>query len=188
MKDKPSLARCSYCERNMSSALDNCPHCGKLVPRMFSCGVCGRDVRSIDAVNEYGVEINRPACIHTYHSSCYKIISAECTCPVCKYTFTAEERRQRKSRDSNCPECGHRIYFTSCHKCWGELISESCVALMQRPWDETATLRHYHCHTLIEAQEAQIREQRKRNKQCIICGKNLGFFDLFFEREKHQGC
>jgi hypothetical protein len=33
-----------------------------------------------------------------------------------------------------------------------------------------------------------IRERRKANQECIMCGKPLGFFDKWAKRKTHGGC
>ena len=186
MNNTPYLTNCSYCGRNMSSALEKCPHCKQLVSRIVSCAVCDENLNSTDSVTRDGV-VPKNAYERFFHPRCYDLTLAECICPLCKHKFSGEALL-RISVGMPCSECGHTPYASICDKCHGYLIGVTNSARL-----------HHTCQAIREAQEearrkrreaeiAQLKERRRGDKQCILCGAALSILDLFFKREKHQRC
>jgi DNA-directed RNA polymerase subunit RPC12/RpoP len=123
MNNAPSLTKCSYCGRSMSSEFNKCPHCGKVVPRIVSCHICHKELRNIDAVNRYGGTPNDTVREHL-HWDCLEQAST-CFCSVCNRKITLEEILAPSPH--RCPECGHISSITSCNSCYGYLLSKDAV-------------------------------------------------------------
>jgi RecJ-like exonuclease len=138
--------------------------------------VCDGKLNSTDSVNRFG-EASNNAFEKFFHSGCYDLISRECVCPLCKSTFNIEELRQIGAL--NCSECGHVSSAIECDKCGGVLV---------RNIKDYSVYAHPTCCKILEAQKAQLIEERRRNRDCTSCGKDLGLLDLLFKREKHHGC
>lgn len=187
MSSAPVLTKCSYCRRSMSSALENCPHCGRLVPTTVQCLLCKENLRSPDSVNRHG-ECPSDSSNQFFHPLCYNRIAEYCRCPVCGHQLTAEERKQTDEgefgRTFKCPECGHSSCVATCPECGGYSIVN----------DDTHEL-HPACHARGESERIEKWEQhkkteelRRKGKQCVKCGGKLSFLDVLVGADAHLYC
>ncbi len=54
------LKQCQFCNKPMSSVLENCPHCHRVISRTVSCYVCSSNVTNLKAYTIYETEICPP--------------------------------------------------------------------------------------------------------------------------------
>jgi DNA-directed RNA polymerase subunit RPC12/RpoP len=187
MSDSPTLTKCSYCGRNMSSEFHRCPHCGKMVPRLVRCRVCEKDLKSTDSVNSYAASPDDSS-KGFFHLGCLQSAS-ECSCSVCNRTITLDELTQGSSTGSgvNCPNCGHYSFITSCTRCDGYLLTRDAVDTRQYGHDGGGVY-HPSCHAIKVERLQQQYKERKRNRQCQICGGKLYFIHSLFGGTTHDRC
>ena len=186
MTNVPLLTKCSYCGRNMSSELDKCPHCGKMVPQIVRCRICKQEIGDRYSIDWHGISFIETSS-GFFHLNCLEAAS-KCFCSVCNRKITFEEICKAKlaSSPQKCPECGHISSIISCESCGGYLLSEDAV-------NRTASyfhmiLKHTACHASDVAEGKRQHEERKRNKLCHHCGEKLDFISRLFRSETHDTC
>lgn len=185
MNNTPLLTQCSYCGRNMSSELNKCPHCAKMVPRMVRCRVCNKDLKNTDAVDEYGVSSTENS-YEYFHLDCLESAS-KCYCPVCNHKITFKELSEvTLGYNVTCPECGHYNEITRCSTCGGYLLSKEAVN--STPRAAGSILHHPACHAnnLVEIERQY--QYKRRNRLCLICGEKLKLIHWLVGGTAHWAC
>ncbi len=154
------LIKCKECEKQISSALAICPHCG-LETNPSICKGCNKPIthrRSEDYSKNY-IELE-----HYFHPECYKIHLAskeiqQFSCPACKRIFNYSEITDINS--TPCPNCGHPFAFTHCKLCNKLVEKESGVRDMHKALDYAF---YYHPSCI----DAKLRNNRNNEKGCFI--------------------
>lgn len=188
MSEAAKLSECFFCKRSMSVEFDRCPHCRELLPRIVRCGRCKQELSSLEAVNRYGEKEHDPY-KGSYHAACYPELS-KAVCSICQCEFTADQRKQSDERGvwegTKCSNCGHSEMLSYCYKCGGPLTWSASKEIYDI--SDNSHFLHPACYTITQTQRAEKQDQRRKYKQCILCGKPLSFFDTLFGNQQHSTC
>lgn len=192
-----TLTQCVFCNRDMNSDFQHCPHCSKLIPKSVSCGVCCETMSNQNAIgikySSYSTDIS-----YFLHDLCYKETLKLQTCHICNYLFSEQEQANWQIEfDYNKPSTGNIICpncktTTSIYRCNCGLFDTRGNARKRRGDDSG------HPTCLINKKAAKIKSDfefcEKLRKEwleagkCVKCGGTLGFWSKFFGKKDHFDC
>lgn len=180
MNSVPVLTSCSYCGCNMSSELNKCPHCGKMVPQIVRCRVCEQELG-----DRYSIDLHNESFFETssgfFHLNCLEAAS-KCFCSVCNRKITVEELSKTTSHQgTRCPECGHLSFVTPCSTCGGYMPSGDGIKGLTYQ-------RHHHCHEKMLALAKEQSKDYRRKRICPLCKKKLNLILWLFGSKTHSEC
>lgn len=188
------LKPCIDCGHQVSANAQTCPKCGSFYFLGVDCFVCSRDGGPRVSIKKAHRHPHHFRQGHDnpqyYHIECVQrivTIPDGTLCPECRTSL---------SQSLNWEDlCGDRI---SCKNCGAPVLTSPKVGSCKRcnlpildfhKWEVFDRLDHFYhdsCFKVVRKQRDQLEEQRRRNKQCISCGRRLGFWDLLLKRETHR--
>ena len=125
------LIKCAECGRNVSSNVNQCPHCHGN-PHTTKCAVCKNQMKNSEG--DYFGSMPKHVGLSMAHKSCKEswqksILSQTFSCSVCNCQFSYYDAEQNKIIDSGgdytsstsyyfkCPECGEKVEMLLCSNC-----------------------------------------------------------------------